>query len=184
MKMSLNSLGRNIPIELPGVGSFAPYASPFAMLGQPAVTAAAPMQLCRPMPTRSKVVQNIEKAVELSGLENGMTISFHHHLRNGDIVMPLVLDILQKMGFKNLTLAPSSIPDSHDCVADYIRSGLIARLYTSGVRGELGKLLSAGEIEIPVVIRSHGEEQGLLKKARYLLMSHFLLLHPAILLEI
>lgn len=156
MKMSLNSLGRNIPIELPGVGSFAPYASPFAMLGQPVVTAAAPMQLCRPMPTRSKVVQNIEKAVELSGLENGMTISFHHHLRNGDIVMPMVLDVLQKMGFKNLTLAPSSIPDSHDCVADYIRSGLIARLYTSGVRGELGKLLSAGEIEIPVVIRSHG----------------------------
>ncbi|NCC86219.1 MAG: citrate lyase subunit alpha, partial [Clostridia bacterium] len=54
------------------------------------------------------------------------------------------------------TLAPSSIPDAHDCIADYIRSGLINRLYTSGVRGELGKLLSGGELEIPVVIRSHG----------------------------
>ena len=156
MYMTLNSLGRNVPLELPGVGSFAPYESPFAMLGQPGAFVGAQMQLRRPAPARSKVVKNIEKAVELSGLKDGMTISFHHHLRNGDAVIPMVLDVLRKMGFKGLTLAPSSIPDAHDCIADYIRSGLINRLYTSGVRGELGKLLSGGELEIPVVIRSHG----------------------------
>jgi len=156
MDMALNSLGRNVPLELPGVGSFAPDTSPFAMLGQPGAFAGTQMQLRRPAPARSKVVENIEKAVELSGLKDGMTISFHHHLRNGDAVIPMVLDILRKMGFKGLTLAPSSIPDAHDCIADYIRSGLINRLYTSGVRGELGKLLSGGELEIPVVIRSHG----------------------------
>lgn len=156
MDRTLNSLGRNVPLELPGVGSFAPYKLPFAMLGQSGTFAGARMQLRRPAPARSKVVKNIEKAVELSGLKDGMTISFHHHLRNGDAVIPMILDVLQKMGFKNLTLAPSSIPDVHDCIADYIRSGLISRLYTSGVRGELGKLLSGGELEIPVVIRSHG----------------------------
>lgn len=156
MDMTLNSLGRKVPLELPGVGSFAPYKSPFAMLGQPDAFAGTQIQLRRPAPARSKVVENIEKAVELSGLKNGMTISFHHHLRNGDAVIPMVLDVLLKMGFRGLTLAPSSIPDVHDCIADYIRSGLINRLYTSGVRGELGKLLSSGELNIPVVIRSHG----------------------------
>ena len=156
MNMSVNSLGRMVPLDLPRVGSFLPYTSPFAMLGRPALLAAAPMQLRRPVPSRNKVVESIEKAVELSGLKDGMTISFHHHLRNGDAVIPMVLGVLQKMGFKNLTFAPSSIPDAHDCIADYIRSGLITRLYTSGVRGELGKLLSSGEIDIPVVIRSHG----------------------------
>ena len=156
MEMTLNSLGRKVPLELPGVGSFAPYMSPFAMLGRAGTFGGTQMQLRRPLRARSKVVENIEKAVELSGLQNGMTISFHHHLRNGDAVMPMVLDILEKMGFKGLTLAPSSIPDIHDCIADYIRSGLINRLYTSGVRGELGKLLSRGELEIPVIIRSHG----------------------------
>ncbi len=156
MDMTLNSLGRNVPLELSGVGTFAPYKSPFAMLGQPGAFPGTQMQLRRPVPARNKVVANIEKAVELSGLKDGMTISFHHHLRNGDAVIPLVLDVLQKMGFKGLTLAPSSIPDVHDCIADYIRSGLINRLYTSGVRGELGKLLSRGELDIPVVIRSHG----------------------------
>ena len=156
MDMTLNSLGRKVPLELPGVGSFAPYKSPFAMLGQPGAFAGTQIQLRRPAPARSKVVENIEKAVELSGLKDGMTISFHHHLRNGDAVIPMVLDVLLKMGFRGLTLAPSSIPDVHDCIADYIRSGLINRLYTSGVRGELGKLLSSGDLNIPVVIRSHG----------------------------
>ena len=156
MDMTLNSLGRKVPLELTGVGSFAPYRSPFSMLGEPGTISGTQLNMRRPAPARSKVVKNIEKAVELSGLQDGMTISFHHHLRNGDAVIPMILDVLQKMGFKNLTLAPSSIPDVHDCIADYIRSGLINRLYTSGVRGELGKLLSKGELDIPVVIRSHG----------------------------
>ena len=34
MEMTLNSLGRKVPLELPGAGSFAPYISPFAMLGR------------------------------------------------------------------------------------------------------------------------------------------------------
>ena len=97
--------------------------------------------------TKNKVVASVEEAVRRSGLEDGMTVSFHHHLRNGDAVIPMVLEVLKKMGFKNLTFAPSSIPDAHDCVADYIRCGLIGRLYTSGVRGELGKLISSGEAD-------------------------------------
>lgn len=108
------------------------------------------------MPCRDKRAASLRAAIEKSGLTDGMTISFHHHLRNGDAVIPMVLAELEAMGFKNLTFAPSSIPDSHDCVADYIKSGLIGRLYTSGVRGKLGKLLSSGEVDIPVIIRSHG----------------------------
>jgi hypothetical protein len=57
MYMTLNSLGRNVPLELPGVGSFAPYESPFAMLGQPGAFAGDSDQLRRPAPARSKVVE-------------------------------------------------------------------------------------------------------------------------------
>lgn len=156
MKTVKNSLNRIVPTEVPGVGTFAPYTSPFAVidaLGKKPRTAAPLRALA---PTRSKVAESLRKAIENSGLCDGMTISFHHHLRNGDAVIPMVLAELQAMGFKGLTLAPSSIPDAHDCVADYIQSGLITRLYTSGVRGRLGKLLSSGEVDIPVIIRSHG----------------------------
>ena len=156
MKLTLNSLGRKVPLELPGVGTFRPYETPFGVIDalKPLPGASAKQRTVER--TKNKVVASVEEAVRRSGLEDGMTVSFHHHLRNGDAVIPMVLEVLKKMGFKNLTFAPSSIPDAHDCVADYIRCGLIGRLYTSGVRGELGKLISSGEADIPVVIRSHG----------------------------
>ena len=156
MKTAVNSLGRTVPLEVPGVGAFAPYSTPFGRISSLAGLYTKPRTIRAAMPCRDKRAASLRAAIEKSGLTDGMTISFHHHLRNGDAVIPMVLAELEAMGFKNLTFAPSSIPDSHDCVADYIKSGLIGRLYTSGVRGKLGKLLSSGEVDIPVIIRSHG----------------------------
>ena len=156
MKTAVNSLGRTVPLEVPGVGAFAPYVSPFDRISRLSGLLSQPRTIRAAMPCRDKRAASLRAAIEKSGLTDGMTVSFHHHLRNGDAVIPMVLAELEAMGFKNLTFAPSSIPDSHDCVADYIKSGLIGRLYTSGVRGKLGKLLSSGEVDIPVIIRSHG----------------------------
>ena len=156
MKNVKNSLSRIVPTEIPGVGAFAPYKTPFSTIAELHGRVKPALPIKAALPNRDKVASSLRRAIEQSGLTDGMTISFHHHLRNGDAVIPLVLGELEAMGFKNLTFAPSSIPDAHDCVADYIKSGLISRLYTSGVRGRLGKLLSSGEADIPVVIRSHG----------------------------
>ena len=38
-----------------------------------------------------KLCDTLRRAIELSGLRDGMTISFHHHLRNGDYVLNMVL---------------------------------------------------------------------------------------------
>lgn len=35
----------------------------------------------------SKLVASIKEAIEKCGLQDGMTISFHHHMRNGDYVL-------------------------------------------------------------------------------------------------
>ena len=156
MKTQINSLGRTVPAEVPGVGKFDPYESPFGRIDSFRMKAVSHTGLNTARRDRSKIADTLEDAIRRSGLEDGMTMSFHHHLRNGDAVIPMVLEKLDEMGFKNLTFAPSSIPDAHDCVADYIQRGLIGKLYTSGVRGKLGKLISSGEAGIPVVIRSHG----------------------------
>jgi citrate lyase subunit alpha/citrate CoA-transferase len=158
MKMMKNSIGRLVPAEeVPGLGKLAPYAGPFSRVidsDYQAPRLAAPLKAVPP--TRSKVVADIKTAIKNSGLENGMTISFHHHLRNGDAVLPMVMSALDEMGFRDLTIAPSSLTDAHNCVADYVRKGVISRIFTSGVRGEVGKMISQGEMEIPVVVRSHG----------------------------
>lgn len=151
-----NALGRAIPREVPGLGALAPYAGAFARLdGTYAWTPSARPRLV-PAPSTNKVASSLRAAIERSGLRDGMTISFHHHLRNGDAVVGLVLAELERMGFRSLTLAPSSLGDSHDCVADAIRKGVVTRLNTSGVRGEVGKAITNGLLETPAVIRSHG----------------------------
>lgn len=104
----------------------------------------------------NKIVNSLEEAVRLSGLKNGMTISFHHHFRNGDHIVNMVLDKLAEMGFKDLILAASSLTTVHAPLIKHIESGLIRRIETSGLRGELGDAVSHGLMDVPVVFRSHG----------------------------
>ena len=45
-----------------------------------------------------------------------MTISFHHHFREGDYVINMVLDEIANMGFKDISIAPSSLANVHEPV--------------------------------------------------------------------
>ena len=40
---------------------------------------------------KSKLLHSLREALEAAGLQDGMTVSFHHHLRNGDYILNLVL---------------------------------------------------------------------------------------------
>ncbi|WP_320129691.1 citrate lyase subunit alpha [uncultured Sphaerochaeta sp.] len=106
--------------------------------------------------TESKIVKDLETAIQLSKLKDGMTISFHHHFRDGDKVLNLVMDKLAKMGFRNLTLAASSLLDCHEPLIEHIKNGVISRIETSGMRGKLAEFISQGMMGFPVVFRSHG----------------------------
>ena len=103
-----------------------------------------------------KLCGSLEDAIKRSGLQNGMTISFHHAFREGDKVIKKVVDALAIMGFKNLTLASSSLLNCHDPLVEHIKSGVITRIYSSGLRGKLGEAVSNGLLTIPVQIHSHG----------------------------
>lgn len=156
VNMVRNAIGRLVPLDVPGIGSFEPYAGAMATIEERRERPRVCAPLKATSPSRSKIAPDLKEAIRRSGLESGMTISFHHHFRNGDEIMSLVLATLDEMGFRNLTLAPSSLPDTADFVADYIRRGVVTRLHTSGLRGEVGRAISAGELEIPVVIHTHG----------------------------
>ena len=99
---------------------------------------------------------SLEEAILRSGLQDGMTISFHHHFRGGDKVVNLVVDKLAEMGFRNLHLAASSLSDVHAPLIDHIRNGVITKISSSGLRGELANEISHGLMEEPVIFRSHG----------------------------
>jgi citrate lyase subunit alpha/citrate CoA-transferase len=103
-----------------------------------------------------KLCGSLEEAIKRSGLQNGMTISFHHAFREGDKVINTVVDALAMMGFKNLTLASSSLLNCHDPLVEHIKAGVITRIYSSGLRGKLGEAVSNGLLTTPVQIHSHG----------------------------
>lgn len=103
----------------------------------------------------SKVV-TLEEAIKKSGLKDGMTISFHHHFRGGDKVVNMVVDKLAEMGYKNLSLAASSLQDVHEPLIEHIKNGVITSISTSGMRGKLADAISRGLMDKPVVFRSHG----------------------------
>ncbi|MGB7800250.1 citrate lyase subunit alpha [Buttiauxella sp.] len=105
---------------------------------------------------RRKVCASLEEAIRRSGLQNGMTISFHHAFRGGDKVVNMVVAKLAEMGFRDLTLASSSLIDAHWPLIEHIKNGVIRQIYTSGLRGKLGEEISAGLMENPVQIHSHG----------------------------
>lgn len=110
----------------------------------------------RELQAESCKLASLEEAIRKSGLKDGMTISFHHHFRGGDKVVNMVVDKLAEMGYKDLHLAASSLSDVHKPLIDHIRNGVITRISTSGLRGELANEISHGLMKEPVIFRSHG----------------------------
>ena len=105
---------------------------------------------------QNKVMPSLESAILATGLKDGMTISFHHHFRGGAHVVNQVVDTLARMGYKNLTLAASSLAAVHAPLIDHIKNGVITHIETSGLRGELAEQSSRGLMDFPIVFRSHG----------------------------
>ena len=104
----------------------------------------------------SKLVKDMKEAIRLSGLKDGMTISFHHHLRNGDMVAVMVLDAICELGIKDLNVNISSIFDTHAPFIEYIRDGVITGIETDYMGGVVGRAVSEGILEKPVTFRTHG----------------------------
>ena len=105
---------------------------------------------------RDKLLPDIHTALREAGLCDGMTVSFHHHLRNGDHVVNMTLEAAAKLGVKDLTIAASSIFPVHAPMVGHMRSGVIAGLDTNYISGAVAEAVSRGILAKPVMFRSHG----------------------------
>lgn len=149
--MVINKLGRDIPQV---------YADQFGVfegeLAHITTYQEASRQVKPVKPRDEKLLSSIREAIEKTGLTDGMTISFHHHFREGDYVMNMVLDEIAKLGIKNLSIAPSSIANVHEPLIEHIKNGVVTQITSSGLRDKVGAAISQGIMDNPVVIRSHG----------------------------
>jgi len=104
----------------------------------------------------SKLVNSIREAVSLAGLKDGMTVSFHHHLRNGDFVLNMVMDAVAELGIKDLTVNASSLFDVHTPLLTHIENKVVTGLAADYIAAGLGRAISEGCMEKPVEFRTHG----------------------------
>ncbi|MDZ5457926.1 citrate lyase subunit alpha [Azohydromonas lata] len=106
--------------------------------------------------SRSKLLSTISLAFDACGIRDGATLSFHHHLRNGDQVLNLVLAEAAARGLRDLTVAASSLFPVHEPLVTHLRSGVVTRLHTAYMSGPVADAVSRGVLATPVVMTTHG----------------------------
>jgi len=149
MEFVKNSIQRQIPTQVDGIGPLRPYQEP----GKRREKYITQQDIVH----AGKLVPDLKTAIQRVGLKDGMTISFHHHLRNGDLVLAQVMEVIAQMGIRDLTVCASSLSKAHSCLIEHIKNGVVTGIETSGMRGELAEAISRDCIlPRPVVFKTHG----------------------------
>ncbi len=154
MNNSINAAGREVVTEIngetaipfQGVGKYMPTSNRHA----PSISSSSNYPA-----DGNKLLKNLRVALEKAGLRDGMTISTHHHFRNGDFLANQVFDLAKEMGIKRLRWFPSASFPCHEHLIQYLEDGTIERIEGS-MNGPLGKFVSQGGMQGMGVLRSHG----------------------------
>ncbi len=107
-------------------------------------------------PGENKVVEGLEEVFRRIPVRSGMTISFHHHFRNGDRVVNSVLAAAAKLGIRGLKIALTAVFPVHAPLIDHVKAGVVAALDTNYLSGPVADAVSSGLFERPVILRTHG----------------------------
>lgn len=142
-----------LPNLIEWYGPVRAFSGAFANLGV-ATRAAVHVHCTRP--GRSKVLPSLRAALEACELEDGSTVSFHHHLRNGDGVLNAVMAEIARMGLRDIKVAASSLFPVHVPLVEHIRSGVVTGISTSYASGPVADAIAMGELATPARMLTHG----------------------------
>ncbi len=152
--LTKNAAGRMVPTEVNGKEAV-PYqgVAGYRPTGR---KAAPPIATVADYPADGKkLVTNIKEALKAAGLKDGMTVSTHHHLRNGDFVANAVFDAAAELGVKDLMWFPSASFPCHEPIIEHMKNGVVHHIEGS-MNGPLGRYCSTGKMKGLGVLRSHG----------------------------
>ncbi len=153
-ELKKNAAGRLVPAAVNGKAQV-PYAGVNAYRPE-SNKQAVPIRSCADFPASGdKRVATLEEALERCGLRDGMTISSHHHLRNGDAVALEALEAAERLGARDLMWFPSASFPVHAPVIDLMEEGVVHHIEGS-MNGPLGAYCSEGKMSGLGVLRSHG----------------------------
>ncbi len=102
-----------------------------------------------------KRVGSLPEALEACGIQDGMTLSTHHHFRNGDFVSNMLFDACAKLGKRDLMWFPSASFPCHELMIAHMQAGVVHHIEGS-LNGPLGDYCTDGKMRGLGVLRSHG----------------------------
>ncbi|WP_336490467.1 citrate lyase subunit alpha [Methylobacterium nigriterrae] len=144
---------RCLPDEVPGHGPVRPFTGAWDHVGP--VTRAG-LRLHSARPHAVKVLPDLDAAIAACEIRDGATLSFHHHLRNGDAVLNLVMDAVARAGLTDITVAASALFAVHAPLIEHMRKGVVTGLAASTIYGPLARAVSGGILARPVLMYTHG----------------------------
>ena len=148
-----NSLGVQLPNYIEGYGEVNPFKGANNKECTKGRGTTSPACV---LPGEQKLFNDITKLFDELNIKDGMTLSFHHHLRNGDFILNMVMEEIEKRGIKDLTIAASSIFPTHSPLVKYIEDGIVTKIYANYISGPVGEAVSNGALKHPVIMQSHG----------------------------
>jgi len=149
-----NAAGRWVPrivngkeqVPYKGVGKYLPNGKKYGPL----------IASCADFPSDgNKQTAGLKDALLKAGLKDGISISTHHHFRNGDFLANRIFDIAKNLGIKDLIWFPSASFPCHEHLIPYLEDGTIHHIEGS-MNGPLGRFTSLGKMKGVGVLRSHG----------------------------
>ena len=142
-----------VPSRIDGYRIVQPYNG---ILDGLAVVERAAVRFSAAPTARSKLLPTIRAAIDACELKDGAVVSFHHHLRNGDYVMKMVIDEIARAGIGNITIAPSSLFPVHAALVPHLESRVVTGIHTAYAVGPIAAAISRGVMQRPIVMCTHG----------------------------
>jgi citrate lyase subunit alpha/citrate CoA-transferase len=105
---------------------------------------------------QNKLLTDLGAAFSACDVRDGAMLSFHHHLRNGDAVLNMVLAAAERRGLKGLHVAASSIFAVHEPLVGHIERGTVTGVSAGFISGPVAEAISRGKLAKPAILRTHG----------------------------
>jgi len=154
VELKKNALGRWVPVKVNGREQV-PFRGVDGYVAK-GRKAAPPVASSANYPgDGDKRVGSLEEALEACGLKDGMTLSTHHHFRNGDLVANRMLEACARMKRRDLMWFPSASFPCHAGAIPLMEKGVLHHIEGS-MNGPLGDYCTDGKMRGMGVLRSHG----------------------------
>ncbi len=103
-----------------------------------------------------KIVYSFEELFSNLSVFDNMTVSYHHHLRNGDTCVNRLMSYIDDNLDISINIAASSIFPAHSDILKLINKGRVNDIYCNYINGPVAKAVSNGMLNGKIYMHTHG----------------------------